>query len=164
VFGKALDVVGILAYEAGFEILDVLAERAGERFPDAGDAGVRLYGNDVPREVPTDDVTGDAGDFDIATIFFSRFENVVTQHPTAQQIIPAQFEEGEADDATLATIEAGALNPNFADELESRGRVLASALAEVGVSFGHSLELADGNRLQLGISPKYVQMRTFQYT
>lgn len=73
-------------------------------------------------------------------------------------------EYDEADDATLATIEAGALNPNFADELESRGRVLASALAEVGVSFGHSLELADGNRLQLGISPKYVQMRTFQYT
>ncbi|MFN2307124.1 MAG: F0F1 ATP synthase subunit gamma [Paracoccaceae bacterium] len=49
----------------------------------------------------------DAGDFDIATIFFSRFENVVTQHPTAQQIIPAQFEEGDADDATLYDYEPG---------------------------------------------------------
>jgi F-type H+-transporting ATPase subunit gamma len=49
----------------------------------------------------------DNGDFDIATIFFSRFENVVTQHPTAQQIIPAQFEEGEADDATLYDYEPG---------------------------------------------------------
>ncbi|PIE13429.1 MAG: F0F1 ATP synthase subunit gamma [Rhodobacterales bacterium] len=34
------------------------------------------------------------GEFDVATIFFSRFENVVTQHPKAQQIIPAVFEEG----------------------------------------------------------------------
>lgn len=76
----------------------------------------------------------------------------------------ARGEYDEADDARLASIEAGVLNPNFADELESRGRVLASALTEVGVSFAHSLELAGGNRLQLGVSPKYVQMRTFQYT
>ena len=40
----------------------------------------------------------DAGEFDIATIFFSRFENVVTQHPTAQQIIPAKF-DAATDDA-----------------------------------------------------------------
>ena len=40
----------------------------------------------------------DAGEFDVATLFYARFENVVTQHPTAQQIIPAAFEaEGEAD-------------------------------------------------------------------
>jgi len=38
---------------------------------------------------------------------FRDFENVVTQHPTAQQIIPAQFEEGEADDATLYDYEPG---------------------------------------------------------
>jgi F-type H+-transporting ATPase subunit gamma len=40
----------------------------------------------------------DASEFDVATIFFARFENVVTQHPTAQQIIPASFEEVEGDD------------------------------------------------------------------
>ncbi|SHE89450.1 F-type H+-transporting ATPase subunit gamma [Loktanella atrilutea] len=34
----------------------------------------------------------DGGEFDVATIFFARFENVVAQHPTAQQIIPAKFE------------------------------------------------------------------------
>jgi|TARA_B110000503_G_scaffold127363_1_gene197018 F-type H+-transporting ATPase subunit gamma len=44
----------------------------------------------------------DGGEFDVATIFFSRFENVVTQHPTAQQIIPASFEtDGDAGAATL---------------------------------------------------------------
>ena len=36
----------------------------------------------------------DAGDFDVATIFFARFQNVVTQIPTAQQIIPFAIPEG----------------------------------------------------------------------
>lgn len=43
----------------------------------------------------------DSGEFDIATIFFSRFENVVTQHPTASQIIPAQFEAVEGGETSL---------------------------------------------------------------
>ncbi len=49
------------------------------------------------------DVLGrfDATEFDIATIFFARFENVVTQHPTAQQIIPAKFETAEDAEVTL---------------------------------------------------------------
>ena len=34
----------------------------------------------------------DAGEFDVATIFFSRFQSVISQIPTAQQIIPAVFE------------------------------------------------------------------------
>ncbi|WP_264210501.1 F0F1 ATP synthase subunit gamma [Leisingera thetidis] len=37
----------------------------------------------------------DAGEFDVATIFFAEFVNVVTQIPTAQQIIPASYEGGE---------------------------------------------------------------------
>jgi F-type H+-transporting ATPase subunit gamma len=44
----------------------------------------------------------DAGDFDVATIFFSKFVNVVSQIPTAQQIIPATFDDApEADSASL---------------------------------------------------------------
>jgi F-type H+-transporting ATPase subunit gamma len=38
----------------------------------------------------------DAGDFDVATLFFSRFKSVISQIPTAQQIIPAQIPEGTA--------------------------------------------------------------------
>jgi F-type H+-transporting ATPase subunit gamma len=38
----------------------------------------------------------EAGEFDVATMFFSRFENVISQIPTATQIIPAHFET-EAD-------------------------------------------------------------------
>ena len=43
----------------------------------------------------------DGGEFDVATIFFARFENVVTQHPTALQVIPAQFKASEDAEATL---------------------------------------------------------------
>ena len=35
----------------------------------------------------------DAGEFDVATLFFNRFQSVISQVPTAQQIIPAKFEE-----------------------------------------------------------------------
>ena len=42
------------------------------------------------------------GEFDVATIFYSKFVNVVSQIPTAQQIIPASYEAGQENaDATL---------------------------------------------------------------
>ncbi|PIE11663.1 MAG: F0F1 ATP synthase subunit gamma [Rhodobacterales bacterium] len=41
----------------------------------------------------------DAGEFDVATIFYSEFENVVSQTPKAKQIIPASYEETAGDDA-----------------------------------------------------------------
>jgi F-type H+-transporting ATPase subunit gamma len=42
----------------------------------------------------------DQGAFDVATLFFSRFKSVIAQIPTAQQIIPPVFEEGETASAT----------------------------------------------------------------
>ena len=36
----------------------------------------------------------DEEEFDVATLFFGKFKNVVTQTPTAQQIIPAEAPEG----------------------------------------------------------------------
>ncbi len=44
----------------------------------------------------------DAGEFDVATIFFARFNSVISQEPTAQQIIPAQFDAEE--DAGASTL------------------------------------------------------------
>jgi F-type H+-transporting ATPase subunit gamma len=40
-----------------------------------------------------------AGEFDVATLFYAEFRSVVSQIPTAQQLIPARFDaaEGEAD-------------------------------------------------------------------
>jgi F-type H+-transporting ATPase subunit gamma len=37
------------------------------------------------------------GEFDIATLFYSRFQSVISQVPTAQQIIPAKFEKAEGE-------------------------------------------------------------------
>ena len=39
----------------------------------------------------------DAGEFDVATIFYAKFVNVVSQIPTAQQIIPAAFDAVSGD-------------------------------------------------------------------
>ena len=39
----------------------------------------------------------DAGEFDVATIFFNRFQSVISQVPTAQQLIPAVFDEAEGE-------------------------------------------------------------------
>ncbi|HSG94297.1 MAG TPA: ATP synthase F1 subunit gamma, partial [Afifellaceae bacterium] len=36
----------------------------------------------------------EAGEFDVATLFYSRFKSVITQVPTAQRIIPADVPEG----------------------------------------------------------------------
>lgn len=35
----------------------------------------------------------DGGEYDVATIFYSKFQSVIAQIPTAQQIIPASYEE-----------------------------------------------------------------------
>ncbi|MCR9156947.1 MAG: F0F1 ATP synthase subunit gamma [Rhodobacteraceae bacterium] len=52
------------------------------------------------------DVLGrfDAGEFDVATIFYSKFVNVVSQIPTEQQIIPAAFDTPEGDSAEATTL------------------------------------------------------------
>lgn len=49
------------------------------------------------------DVLGrfDAEEFDVATIFYSKFVNVVSQIPTALQVIPAAYEASEDDGGAL---------------------------------------------------------------
>ncbi|MBT8455212.1 MAG: F0F1 ATP synthase subunit gamma [Rhodobacteraceae bacterium] len=42
----------------------------------------------------------DDEEFDVATIFFNRFVSVISQEPTAQQIIPAAFEAPEDEGAS----------------------------------------------------------------
>ena len=51
----------------------------------------------------------DAGEFDVATLFYSEFESVISQVPTANQIIPPTFDEVQGDGApsTLYDYEPG---------------------------------------------------------
>ena len=46
----------------------------------------------------------DEGEFDVATIFYAKFVNVVMQTPTAQQIIPAKFEADADEDSGASTL------------------------------------------------------------
>jgi len=48
----------------------------------------------------------DAGEYDVATLFYSEFQSVISQIPTALQIIPANVAAGEGDEA--ATVDLGA--------------------------------------------------------
>ncbi|WP_404364826.1 conjugal transfer protein TraF [Marinobacter sp.] len=52
---------------------------------------------------------------------------------------------------------------NLGDNLSSNGTVLASSIAEFGVSFARSFELSNGNSVEAGVAPKYVQLRTFEH-
>jgi F-type H+-transporting ATPase subunit gamma len=45
----------------------------------------------------------DAGEFDVATIFYSRFRSVIAQVPTAQRLIPAELPTGGGAGAGEAT-------------------------------------------------------------
>jgi F-type H+-transporting ATPase subunit gamma len=38
----------------------------------------------------------EAGEFDVATLVFNRFKSVISQIPTAQQLIPAEIPEGRS--------------------------------------------------------------------
>ncbi|KUJ79570.1 F0F1 ATP synthase subunit gamma [Ruegeria profundi] len=77
----------------------------------------------------------DDGEFDVATIFYSKFQNVVTQIPTAQQIIPASFEDTEDDDSS-AVFDYEPSEEAILAELLPKGVATAifSALLENGAS------------------------------
>ena len=78
----------------------------------------------------------DAGDFDVATIFYAKFQNVVTQIPTAHQIIPASFEAGEDDGVEATVFEYEPSEEAILADLLPRGVATAifSALLENGAS------------------------------
>ena len=67
---------------------------------------VKRMGYDTAHAIAKDVLSRfDAGEFDVATIFFNRFQSVISQIPTAQQIIPAQ--PGEATTTALYDYEPG---------------------------------------------------------
>ncbi|MDV4145892.1 MULTISPECIES: F0F1 ATP synthase subunit gamma [Shimia] len=81
---------------------DALKRELGDQFVGHVDlTEVKRVGYDDAQGIARD-ILGrfDNGEFDVATIFYAQFVNVVTQVPTAQQIIPASFEGAEADGAS----------------------------------------------------------------
>ena len=77
----------------------------------------------------------DAGEFDVASIYFNTFQSVISQIPTETQIIPAKFDAPEADDAsTLFDYEPS--EEAILEDLLPRGVAtqIFSALLENGAS------------------------------
>ncbi len=62
----------------------------------------------------------DSGEFDVCTLFFSRFKSVIAQIPTAQQLIPPELAETKDDKATSYDYEP--------DESEILAQLLPQAL------------------------------------
>lgn len=83
-----------------------------------------------------EDVLGrfDAGEFDVATIFYSEFQSVISQIPTERQVIPAQFETSE--DAAAAYFDYEPDGQEVLAQLLPRGVAtqIFSALLENGAS------------------------------
>ena len=85
-------------------ILDTISLREVKRlaFSDARNIGDRVL------------AMFDAGEFDVATVFSSRFKSVIAQIPTAQQVIPANVPEIEAGEGAGSAYE---YEPDEADIL-----------------------------------------------
>ncbi len=55
-------------------------------------------------------------------------------------------------------------NPKQIDDLNSKAELLASGYSELGLAIATSIDLDRYHSLQVGISPKIVQLHTYQYT
>ncbi len=90
--GKTVKVITV-----GKKGRDAIRRDLGDMFVGHVDLSeVKRVGYENAREIAQDLLHRfDIGEFDVATLFFARFENVVAQHPTALQIIPAKFEDGD---------------------------------------------------------------------
>ncbi len=60
----------------------------------------------------------DAGEFDVCTLFYSEFRSVISQKPTALQLIPAKFEEEEPQETVETASGAPAAYTYEPDEAE----------------------------------------------
>jgi F-type H+-transporting ATPase subunit gamma len=78
-----------------------------------------------------------AGEFDVATLFFARFQSVIAQIATAEQIIPAKFEVAEPSEASSVLYEYEPSEEEILEELLPRNIAVQifRALLENNASF-----------------------------
>jgi F-type H+-transporting ATPase subunit gamma len=105
---------------------DILRRQFGERIIDFVDLrGARQLGFEHAEGIAQNVLARfEAGEFDVATLFYSRFKSVIAQIPTAQPIIPAQIEAG----ATGASAGAGAGSDTVYDYEPGEGEILSALL------------------------------------
>jgi F-type H+-transporting ATPase subunit gamma len=102
------------------------------------------------------------GEFDVATLFYSRFKSVIAQIPTAQQIIPPRF-EGEAPQGAAAAYEYEPEEEDILAELLPRyvATQVFRALLENNASFyGAQMSAMDNATRNAG---EMIRKQTLQY-
>ena len=126
--------VGRKGYDAlrrqfGTRIIELVDLRAVKRlrFADAHAIGQKVSG------------LFDAGEFDVATVFYSEFRSVIAQVPTAQQLIPAEIGGEAGAGADLSIYEYEADEESILDEILPRNlsvqvfrALLENAASEMG--------------------------------
>ncbi len=113
--GKTVNILCV-----GKKGFDALKRLHGNRIIDTVDLrSVRQVGFANAQDISTR-VLGmfDDGEFDVCTLFYSEFKSVISQIPTAQQLIPAQVEASEDDEAPEPLDLGGAIYDYEPDESE----------------------------------------------
>jgi len=87
-----------------------------------------------------------AGEFDVATLIYSRFKSVISQIPTAQQLIPAVIEGGPAKSAAATVYEYEPEESEILAELLPRNitvQIFRALLENVAGEFGAKMSAMD---------------------
>ena len=150
--GKTVKIVTV-----GKKGRDVIRRDLGQHFIDHVDmTEVKRVGYDDARSIAQNLLARfDSGEFDVATLFYSEFVNVVTQIPTAQQIIPAAYDSGggesaafydyEPDEATIVAdlLPRGVATQIFAALLENGASEQGARMSAMDNATRNSGEMID---------------------
>jgi F-type H+-transporting ATPase subunit gamma len=104
----------------------------------------------------------EAGEFDVCTLFFSRFRSVITQVPTAQQLIPPQIDATETEGAPAVAYD---YEPDEGDILTSllpsavAVRIYRALLENMASFYGSQMSAMDNATRNAGeMIKKYTQL------
>jgi F-type H+-transporting ATPase subunit gamma len=105
----------------------------------------------------------DAGEFDVCTIYFSRFQSVISQIPTPRRLIPAEFAAKEGQGGTAANYEYEPSEEEILADLLPRGlatEVFAALLENAASEQGARMSAMDNATRNAG---DMIDRLTIQY-
>ncbi|WP_162653212.1 F0F1 ATP synthase subunit gamma [Lentilitoribacter sp. Alg239-R112] len=117
----------------------------------------------------------DANEFDVCTLFYSEFKSVISQVPTAQQLIPAKLEATEGEDAANGSDAAYEYEPDAGAILEDiiprniKVQILRALLENVAGEMGAKMSAMDNATRNAGdmidkLTMSYNRQRQAQIT
>jgi F-type H+-transporting ATPase subunit gamma len=105
----------------------------------------------------------DAGEFDVCTLFFSRFKSVIAQIPTAQQLIPAVFEKKQSSGTGGAVYEYEPDEEDILAELLPRNisvQIFRALLENAASFYGAQMSAMDNATRNAG---EMIRQQTLKY-